>query len=403
MTGTGRRRLRQRLLILFLVAMTVPYTRQLVTSPTVGQDFRAFFAAATVVAHHGDPYDWPSLARVEAQLYDAPRQLEPGNPAFYEFLAYPEGPWLAFALVPLTSLPWQVADAIYTSLLLLMLVAASFTVFAVLGWRPRRAWLGAACAALSAIGFINLFMGQVSVIVFGAFVAAWYLAGRGHGWWAGLALALIWLKPNIGLPLPLVIVLLQPAMARRVIAGFIAASAVAFGAATVVLQAGFLEWPLQIPRMWQAVQGIQPDIASIESFFYPGLHGWPKMAALLLTMAAAAGYAAWALRRARDPQTRGLTLLLVWLAALPFVQSYDMILLLPLVAVLLGPRLEGWADPLVEVTIWAFLIFPFCYFLGLRLGYFNGFTAIPVAMLLFAWHRRRIAAAPAQLAPAVAA
>src|SRR5437764_739779 len=135
------------------------------------------------------------------------------------------------------------------------------------------------------------------------FAAAWYLAGRGHGWWAGLALALIWLKPNIGLPLPLVIVLLQPAMARRVIAGFIAASAVAFGAATVVLQAGFLEWPLQIPRMWQAVQGIQPDIASIESFFYPGLQGWPKMAALLLTMGAAAGYAAWALRRARDSQT----------------------------------------------------------------------------------------------------
>src|SRR5205823_5004037 len=83
----------------------IPYARQLLSSPTVGQDFRAFFAAATVVAHHGDPYDWPSLARVEDQLYDAPRQLAPGDPAFYEFLAYPEGPWLAFALVPLTALP----------------------------------------------------------------------------------------------------------------------------------------------------------------------------------------------------------------------------------------------------------------------------------------------------------
>jgi len=139
-TGAGRRRLRQRLLIVFLIAMTIPYARQLVSSPTVGQDFRAFFAAATVVAHHGDPYDWPSLARAEDQLYDAPRQLAPGDPAFYEFLAYPEGPWLAFALVPLTGLPWQAADAIYTSLLLLVLVGASFTVFALLGWRPPRAW-----------------------------------------------------------------------------------------------------------------------------------------------------------------------------------------------------------------------------------------------------------------------
>ena len=403
MTGPGRRRLRQRLLVIFLIAMTIPYARQLVASPTVGQDFRAFFAAATVVAHHGDPYDWPSLARVEDQLYDAPQGLKPGDPAFYEFLAYPEGPWLAFALIPLTSLPWQVADAIFAALLLAMLMVASFMVFALLGWRPRRAWLGAACAALSAVGFINLFMGQVSVVVFGAFVLAWYLASRGHGWWAGLALALIWLKPNIGLPLPLVIVLLEPPQARRVIGGFIAASAVAFGGATVVLGTGFIEWPLQIPRMWQAVQGIQPDMASIESFFYPGLGGGPKLAALLLTVGAAAGYAGWALRRAADPQTRGLTLLLVWLAALPFVQSYDMILLLPLVGVLLGPRLEGWTDPLVEVTIWAFLVFPFCYFLGFRFGYFNGFTAIPVALLLLVWHRRRIARAPAQLAPAVAA
>ena len=93
---THRHRLRQRLLIIFLIAMTIPYARQVVTSPTVGQDFRAFFAAATVVAQHGDPYDWPSLARAEYQLYDAPQQLKPGDPGFYEFLAYPEGPWLAF-------------------------------------------------------------------------------------------------------------------------------------------------------------------------------------------------------------------------------------------------------------------------------------------------------------------
>src|SRR5207247_10845910 len=180
--------------------VTIACARRLVASPTVGQDFRAFFAAATVVAHHGDPYDWPSLARVEDQLYDAPQGLKPGDPAFYEFLAYPEGPWLAFALIPLTSLPWQVADAIFAALLLAMLMVASFMVFALLGWRPRRAWLGAACAALSAAGFINLFMGQVSISVFGAIVLAGSPASRTHGSWARLPLALIRLSPNIRLP-----------------------------------------------------------------------------------------------------------------------------------------------------------------------------------------------------------
>src|SRR5256886_16836010 len=140
-------------------------------------------------------------------------------------------------------------------------------------------------------------------------------------------------------------------MARRVIGGFIGASAVAFGSATLVLGSGLMECPLQIPRMWQAVQGLQPDIAAVESFFYPGLHGWPKMAALLLTMGAAAGYTGWALRRAPDPLTRGLTLLLVWLAALPFVPSYDMILLLPAGARLPSPPLPGRGDPLVRAAV----------------------------------------------------
>jgi hypothetical protein len=397
--AAARGRFRQRLLVLFLLAMLIPYARQLLTSPTVGQDFRAFFAAATVVAHHGDPYNWPSLAATEYQLYDAPHGLKGGDAAYYEFLAYPEGPWLAFALAPITSLPWPVAYALFAVLLGLILLAASFGTFTLLGWPRRRAALAAGCTLLCAVGFINLFMGQVSVIAFGAFLAAWLLARRDHPWLAGAVLALVWVKPNIGLPLPIVLALLEPAVARRVLGGFAVASAAIFGLAFTVLGTGFFEWPLQVPRMWQAVQGLQPDIASVESFFYPGLTGWVKTAALLLTLLAAIAYGGWALRRAPDARTRGLTLLIIWLFALPFVQSYDLILLLPAVALLLGPRLDGWDDVLVELTVWGFAAIPLLYFLGARLGYFNGFTVIPFSLLVIAWHRRMLApsAMPAQL------
>src|SRR6202035_4263703 len=115
-----------------------------------------------VVAHQGDPYNWPTLGATEYRLYDASGGIKPGDPTYYEFLAYPEGPWLAFAF--------------FAVLLGLILVAAAFGTFTLLGWPRRRAALAAGCTLLSAVGFINLFMGQVSVIVFGAFTAAWLLA-----------------------------------------------------------------------------------------------------------------------------------------------------------------------------------------------------------------------------------
>ena len=397
--AAARRRFRQRLLVVFLLAMLVPYGRQLVTSSTVGQDFRAFFAAATVVAHHGDPYNWPSLAAAEFQLYDAPQGLLPGDPAYYESLAFPEGPWLAYALAPLTNLPWQVAYGIYAVLLGLILLAASFLTLILLGWSRRRAAVGAGCTLLGAVGFINLFMGQVCVIVFGAFIASWWLARQGRPWLAGAVLALVWVKPNIGLPLWLVLALLEPAVARRLISGFAVASAGLFGLMFAVMGWHFLEWPLQVPRMWQAVQGLQPDIASVESFFYPGLSGWLKTAALLVTLLVAVAYSIWAIRRAPDTHIRGATVLILWLFALPFVQSYDLVLLLPALAMLLGPRLAGWDDPLVELTVWGFAVIPLLYFLGARLGYFNGFTVIPFSLLVIAWHRRMLQrpAVPAQV------
>ena len=397
--AAARRRFRQRLLVIFLLAMLIPYGRQLVTSSTVGQDFRAFFAAATVVAHHGDAYNWPTLAATEYRLYDAPKGLVPGNPAYYEFLAFPEGPWLAYGMVPLTNLPWQVAYAIYASLLGLILLAISFLTLTMLGWSRQRAALGAGCTLLCAVGFINLFMGQVSVIVFAALIAAWWLARNGRPFLAGAVLVLVWVKPNIGLPLALVLALLEPTVARRVLSGFVVASAGAFGLMAAIMGLRFFEWPLQVPRMWQAVQGLQPDIASVESFYYPGLQGWVKTAALLVTFLAAVAYGVWALRRAPDAHSRGLTLLIIWLFALPFVQSYDLILLLPVIALLLGPQLDGWADPLVELTVWGFAVIPLLYFLGARLGYFNGFTVIPFSLLVIAWHQRllRRPAVPAQV------
>jgi glycosyl transferase family 87 len=379
---------RQRLYVIFSVVLLLAYGRQLLSAPTAGQDFRAFFAAATVAAQSGDPYDWAALGRTEDALYNAPAHIRPGDARFYDFLPYPEGPWLALALEPLSSLPWQSVYPAFAAIMLLAIGVGGWLVLTQLGWSPRRRRIAVAVACLSPIAFFNVFQGQVSAIVLVGFAAAWYLAAKGRPVLGGLALTLVWVKPNLGLALPVVMVLLQPSHARRLLISFLAGSLLAFAAAAVALPGVPVSWFNELWSHWRAVQGAQPDVASLHSFYYPALGGVAKTLALALVMLAGAGYGVWALRQLREPLPRALTALLLWFAFLPYVHSFDAILLLPVVAFVLGPELEGWTDPLTELTLWAFAIIPFAYFLGLRIGFFNGFTAIPVALLVFAWHRR---------------
>ena len=396
-------RRRQRLFVIFSAVLVLAYARQLAVAPTAGQDVRAFFAAATVAAQGGDPYDWTALGRTEQALYNAPADTQPGDPAYYDFLPYPEGPWLALALEPLAGLDWRVVYPIFGALMLLAIATGSWLILARLGWPLNRRLIAVAVATLSPIAFFNIFQGQVSALVFLGFAAAWYLAGRGQPVAGGLALTLVWLKPNLGVALPVVIALLEPPSARRLLISFAAGTVLAFGAAALALPGVLIHWPAEILSHWRAVQGPQPDIASIHSFYYPALMGPFKTIALVVVILAGCAYAAWALRRVRSPRARGLTLLLLWFVLLPYVHSFDAILLLPVLAFLLAPGQAGWADATTEVAVWAFAIVPFAYFVGWHVGFFNGFTAIPIALLLLAWHRRVVSPTPAIVPQARAA
>jgi hypothetical protein len=396
-------RRRQRLFLIFAAVLVLAYARQLAAAPTAGQDFRAFFAAATVAAQGGDPYDWAALGRTEQALYNAPGHITPGDPRYNDFLPYPEGPWLALGLEPLTGLYWRVVYPIFAALMLLAMAVGAWLILARLGWPLPRRWIAVVVAVLSPIAFFNIFQGQVSALVFAGFALGWYLTWRGRPVLGGLALTLVWLKPNLGLALPIVIALLEPPAARRMLISFAAGSVVAFGAAALALPGVLVHWPNEILSHWRAVQGPQPDIASIHSFYYPALTGPVKTVALVAVLLAGCGYALWAWRRARTPLSRGLTLLLLWFVLLPYVHSFDALLLLPVLAILLGPDLRGWADPVAEVALWAFSTIPFAYFVGVHVGFFNGFTAIPVALLLLAWHRRVLLPRPAARPEALAA
>src|SRR5256885_15042665 len=275
-------RRRQRLFVIFTAVLVLAYARQLVAAPTAGQDFRAFFAAATVAAQGGDPYDWTALGHTEEALYNPPGHIRPGDPAYYDFLPYPEGPWLALALEPLTGLSWQTVYPIFAALMLLAIATDSWLILARLGWPSTRRRIGVVVATLSPIAFFNIFQGQVTAVVFLGFAAAWYLAWRGHPVAGGLALTLVWIKPNLGVALPLVVALLEPAAARRLLLTFAAGSVLAFGAAALALPGVLIHWPAEILSHWRAAQGSQPDIRPVPSIYYPALRGPPQTHAPLL-------------------------------------------------------------------------------------------------------------------------
>src|SRR5260370_2287350 len=98
-------RRRQRLFVIFTAVLVLAYARQLAVAPTAGQDFRAFFAAATVAAQGGDPYDWGALSRTEQALYNAPAPPRPADPPFYDFPPSPTAPLPPLAPAPPPGLP----------------------------------------------------------------------------------------------------------------------------------------------------------------------------------------------------------------------------------------------------------------------------------------------------------
>lgn len=391
MIGSVRRRaFRLTLFLTFVVVLSVASARQLVISPSHGQDFRDFFAAATLMARGGDPYDAGALAREQDHLYNQPDHLQPGNANFYDPIPYPQGPWVAMALIPTTALPWQAAYLLYLAGAITAIAAAAWTLLRLFGWSGRALLLATGAIALSPVAFINIFQGQPVPFLLAAFAGAWILLRRNRPLLAGAVLALAWIKPHIGLPLLVVLGVLEPDAVRALLTGFAAGTVALFALAAAVMHSALLDWPQTVLGQWSgALQ--QADLASINAFSYPALHGVVRQGAVGLALLAAIGYVLWTFRHRAARLSRAMTVLLLTLLAAPYAHSYDTLLLVPVILALLGSHYEGWVDPVVESALWAFAIFPLLYFSGFHLGYFNGFTAIPVVLLGVAWHRRRMA------------
>jgi len=359
----------------------------------LANDYRDFFAAATLIGRGVDPYHLGVL-RVAEQAADAYPLLHLGVGPFVD------PPVTAWALLPLAHLSFWVSFGVFTALSAVLVVITLTLLARDLGWRHTA--ILAAAALTSWIGLLGLVSGQFDALLFAALAGSMLLAWHERGLAAGCVLAVILLKPDLLWPAPIFLFLaLWPNRARawHFAAGFL-------GVALLFILAS---WSL-LPSWWHAlghfaagVGSRQPDLAGLPGLLRAAPASWGLgtgvsapltlllVALALVTMAI---FGAWMMmspdwRRVSPVGRIAWAVALpvgIWLAATPYGHPNDDLLLLPLFMLTVGRdarRVHGLglglsaAAAAVLLLIWPAGILPW------ELG-----AAALVALTVLLWRRR---------------
>ena len=180
-----------------LVGLIIVVWDLLVPAPTyvsqyaVRNDFRLSYGAAIVGIKNGYSHLYDLVAQKSAI-----ESLGAGfNPQ--PFISPPPLAWLVTPLLPL---PFSIALVIWTALLLAAL-CWTWYLLAPSGWFVKAAHL-ALLLGVFPVAF-GLMVGQPGALVAAAVATAWWLMRRDHPVWAGLALSLIILKPQMAFLVPI--------------------------------------------------------------------------------------------------------------------------------------------------------------------------------------------------------
>ncbi len=315
----------------------------------LGGDYRVFYAAARTVAQHHDPYRMAVLAPAEQRALHYPSRLI--QPPLDRF-ANP--PLAALLLVPLAALPFWWSYVLFTAIGLAAFAVALAVLARDLGW--RRWWVCLWAAVLAWVGLLGFTAGQFDALLTATVLGAMVLSWHGRPGSAGLLLGLLWLKPDLVWPVPIVLFLaLLPE--RRAAVRMAAGCALSVGgllALQLTLTPGLLpQWWAALGTFARTVGHVQPDLAGLPEMLRVLPVGWglgtgltsPGTLLLVATgLLAMTVFAAW-LRRGEDwaQVTRvgriawGVTLPLgLWLLVTPYSHPNDDLLLLPLLLLTIG-------------------------------------------------------------------
>ncbi len=338
----------------------------------IGFDFIAFWGAARM-ALSGNPvgaYDLQALVKVQ----------QGALPGLHEG---PLGPWqyppsFLMLVLPLGLMPYLWSYLVF--------IGASFAGLAAVMRRLfRQLDLPADALWLPLLGFpavmINAFEGQNGFLT-GALVCAALLLLPRRPAWAGVAIGLLSIKPQLGLLLPLALAcggfwrtLLY---ALFTAAGLTVVSIALFGTDTLL---AFFE---RLPEVASWVSTGKMPLGKMPTVFaYARLLGLPAPAAFLvhgLVALAVAGLVGWCWLRCKDWALRSAALLAGTMLASPYLYDYDLVWLAPALACFCSHALRvGWLPGERELLVAVWLL-P-----GLMLLFWNLLAVQPAPFVLIAF------------------
>lgn len=268
-----------------------------------GHDFDLFLVGAGVAWSHG----WSHLYDTGLQAAEYHRlKLGAFGPHTY-FASPPQAAWLGLLFA---WLPVPVANAAWAAISVGALIASWLIV------RPGAGWLGAVylLAAFAWYPVMDaLHFGQTSIVLGACVALSWWLLRERRDVLAGLALAPLVLKPQLGLLLPVALLLRGRPRAFLTAAGSIA---------VLELVAAVELGPHGLASLLAVLQTVQAERLNR----ILGFAGWlPSPAALLLEVAAAL-VALWAVRGQTDEGAFAAAILGSLLLS-PYLHTQDLAML----------------------------------------------------------------------------
>lgn len=381
-----------------LVCVGVIYYEIITGLPTGGFDFKVFYAAARLLLSGGHPYDATHLLDFQRHLL----HFTPDLTRRYADSPYVEGPQQLLLYLPLASLPFNMAYALFFVFSTALVLTGCFLLQRL--WPCREGLQRTVLFVFCPVAVLGSILGQPESLFFLAISLSFYACMNGREGMAGAVLAFTAMKPQLcfGVILVFALIAFQHRRLRAFVVGVVISGALT--AALVVLVWGgdvFGQWMHELQRFSVASLYRQYDQSSLSAIYTRWLPHQLFTPLSLLFVVAWAVTCGVLYRKVRDQSSLiwwAMWSITMWLLVTPYAHAQNDIVLIPVVwyvwnQVLERRRISFWTLVLLAAfwTTWWAGVFWGTAEIGYALPIpLPSIGLLPVSLLLLSlWGTRR--------------